>query len=441
MAATMEMNGRPGEGTGTTELLRFATAGSVDDGKSTLIGRLLHDAKSILADQLAHVRETSERRGNGELDLALLTDGLRAEREQGITIDVAYRSFQTDRRRFIIADCPGHEQYTRNMVTGASTADLALVLVDARNGLVRQSRRHAAISALLRTPHLVVCVNKMDLVEYDESIFDAIVADFLGWSAGLDFAEVTFVPISALRGDNVVERSTNMPWYAGPALLDHLETVQIAGDRNLDDWRFPVQWVVRPQHDPAHHDSRGYTGQVAGGVLQPGEEVVVLPSGRTTRLAAIDSFDGPLEEAFPPQSVTLLLEDDLDVSRGDLIARVGEANPPTVARELEAIVCWMADKPLQAGGRYAIKHTTRAVRGVVEAVDWHLDVETLARVDNEDGLALNEIGHVRLRLSAPLAFDPYERNRDTGSFILIDEVTNDTVGAGMIVTPNGAPSA
>jgi sulfate adenylyltransferase large subunit len=436
MAATSERD-HTVEEIAATELLRFATAGSVDDGKSTLIGRLLHDAKSILADQLAHVRETSERRGDGELNLALLTDGLRAEREQGITIDVAYRSFQTDRRRFIIADCPGHEQYTRNMVTGASTADLALVLVDARNGLVRQSRRHAAISALLRTPHLVVCVNKMDLVGYDQAVFDAIVADFRAWSAGLDFTEVTFVPISALKGDNVVEASANMDWYEGPTLLHHLETVEIAGDRNFEDWRFPVQWVIRPHDhaDDTHHDYRGYAGQVAGGVLKPGEEVVVLPSGRTSRIAAIDSFDGPLPEAFPPQSVTLLLEDDLDVSRGDLIARAGEAHPPTVARELEAIVCWMADAPLKPGGRYAIKHTTRAARAIVEDVDWHLDVETLAREENSHGLALNEIGHVRLRLSAPLAFDTYERNRDTGSFILIDEASNDTVGAGLIVAP------
>ncbi len=436
MTATYASNGRPAERRiADTELLRFATAGSVDDGKSTLIGRLLHDAKSILADQLAHVMETSERRGDGELNLALLTDGLRAEREQGITIDVAYRSFQTDRRRFIIADCPGHEQYTRNMVTGASTADLALVLVDARNGLVRQSRRHAAIAGLLRTPHLVVCVNKMDLVDYDQAVFDAIVADFRTWSAGLAFTEATFIPISALKGDNVVDPSERMPWYAGPTLLHHLETVEIAGDRNLDDWRFPVQWVIRPQNDERHHDYRGYAGQVAGGVLTPGEEVVVLPSGRTTRIATIETLDGPLEQAFPPQSVTLLLEDDLDVSRGDLIARAGGPNPPVVARELEGIVCWMTDRPLQVGGRYAIKHTTRSARAIVEAVDWHLDVETLAREDNTEGLALNEIGHVRLRLSAPLAFDPYERNRDTGSFILLDEATNDTVGAGMIAAP------
>ncbi|HEX5147390.1 MAG TPA: GTP-binding protein [Conexibacter sp.] len=418
-----------------TELLRFATAGSVDDGKSTLIGRLLHDAKSILADQLAHVKETSERRGDGELNLALLTDGLRAEREQGITIDVAYRSFQTDKRRFIIADCPGHEQYTRNMVTGASTADLALVLVDARNGLVRQSRRHAAISALLRTPHLVVAVNKMDLVDYDKAVFDAIVADFKQWSSGLEFAEATFVPISALKGDNVVEPSANTPWYEGPTLLDHLETVEIAGDRNLEDWRFPVQWVIRPQNDERHHDYRGYGGQVAGGVLRAGDEVVVLPSGRTTKLAGIDTFDGPIAEAFPPQSVTLLLEDDLDVSRGDLIARAGEANAPTVARELAATVCWMSDAPLKPGGRYALKHTTRSVRAIVDDVDWHLDVETLAREENDHGLALNEIGHVKLRLSGPLAFDAYARNRETGSFILVDEATNDTVGAGLIDAP------
>jgi sulfate adenylyltransferase large subunit len=436
MSVTYESNGKPvDQRIADTELLRFATAGSVDDGKSTLIGRLLHDAKSILADQLAHVKETSERRGDGELNLALLTDGLRAEREQGITIDVAYRSFQTDRRRFIIADCPGHEQYTRNMVTGASTADLALVLVDARNGLVRQSRRHAAISALLRTPHLVVAINKMDLVDYDQSVYDAIVADFQSWSVGLEFAEATFIPMSALKGDNVVERSERMPWYTGPALLEHLETVEISGDRNVEDWRFPVQWVVRPQNDDRHHDYRGYAGQVAAGVLTLGEEIVVLPSGRTTRLVGIDTFDGPIERAFAPQSVTLLLEDDLDISRGDLIARAGEAHPPTVARELEAIVCWMADAPLRAGGRYALKHATRTIRAIVEDVDWHLDVETLGREDNSHGLALNEIGHVRLRLSAPLAFDPYARNRDMGSFILIDEASNDTVGAGLIVEP------
>jgi sulfate adenylyltransferase large subunit len=418
-----------------TELLRFATAGSVDDGKSTLIGRLLHDAKSILADQLAHVKETSERRGEGELNLALLTDGLRAEREQGITIDVAYRSFQTDKRRFIIADCPGHEQYTRNMVTGASTADLALVLVDARNGLVRQSRRHAAISALLRTPHLVVAINKMDLVDYDQAVYDAIVEDFRSWSNGLDFAEATFVPISALKGDNVVAASANMPWYTGPTLLHHLETVEIAADRNLEDWRFPVQWVIRPQNDERHHDYRGYAGQVAAGLLRAGEEVVVLPAGRRTRLARIDTFDGPLAEAFPPQSVTLLLEDDLDISRGDLIARAGETSPPAVARELEAVVCWMSETPMRAGGRYALKHTTRSVRAIVDAIDWHLDVETLTREPNDHGLELNEIGHVRLRLSAPLVFDPYARNRETGSFILIDEASNDTVGAGLIATP------
>jgi sulfate adenylyltransferase large subunit len=418
----------------TSELLRVVTAGSVDDGKSTLIGRLLLETEQILEDQYEAVERASKERGDGYVNLALLTDGLRAEREQGITIDVAYRSFQTDKRRFIIADCPGHEQYTRNMVTGASTADLALVLVDARNGLVRQSRRHTAISALLRTPHVVVCVNKMDLVDYEQSVFDEIVAEFKRWSADVEgFEEVTFVPISALKGDNVVESSVAMPWYTGPTLLHHLETVEIAGDRNLDDWRFPVQWVVRPQNDEQFHDYRGYAGQVAGGVLTPGEEVVVLPSGKTTRLAGIDTADGPLDAAFPPQSVTLRLEDDLDVSRGDLIARPSDA--PTVARELEAVVCWMTDEPLKAGSKYAIKHTTRAVRGIVDGIDWRLDVETLNRDAAPDQLALNEIGHVKLRLSGPLAFDSYERNRDTGSFIIIDESSNDTVGAGLIVTP------
>jgi bifunctional enzyme CysN/CysC/sulfate adenylyltransferase subunit 1 len=305
------------------------------------------------------------------------------------------------------------------------------VLVDARNGLVRQSRRHAAISALLRTPHLVVAVNKMDLVDYDQASFDRIVADFRSWSDGIaGFEDVSFIPVSALKGDNVVDLSERMPWYDGPALLDHLETVEIAGDRNFDDWRFPVQWVVRPRDDE-HHDYRGYAGQVAGGVLVPGEEVVVLPSGRTSRIASIESFEGSLAEAFPPQSVTVRLEDDVDVSRGDLIARPSDA--PTVARELEAVVCWMADAPLRPRARYAIKHAARAVRAVVDGIDWKLDVETLGRDPDAPELALNEIGHVKLRLSAPLAFDPYERNRDTGSFILIDEASNDTVGAGLIV--------
>ena len=411
------------------ELLRFATCGSVDDGKSTLIGRLLYDSKQVLADQLEHVQDVSERRGDGYVNLALLTDGLRAEREQGITIDVAYRAFATPRRRFIIADCPGHEQYTRNMVTGSSTADLSIVLVDARNGVVQQSRRHASIASLLRIPHLVVCVNKMDLVDWDEGVFDGVVAQFAEVAARLDIPDVTFIPISARLGDNVVDGSGHMPWYEGPSLLHHLEQVEIAADRDLAHTRFPVQWVIRPQ-DPEHPDYRGYAGQVAGGVLTPGDEVVVLPSGRTSRIAAIDTLDGELDRAVAPMSVTVLLEDDLDIARGDMIAR--RDAPPVVTRELDAMVCWMAEAPLRPGARYVIKHTTRSVRAVVDAVEDRLDIETLRPDESAGELALNDIGRVRLRLSGPLAVDPYARNRETGAFILIDESTNDTVAAGMI---------
>ncbi|MBO0769113.1 MAG: sulfate adenylyltransferase subunit CysN [Solirubrobacterales bacterium] len=413
------------------ELLRIATAGSVDDGKSTLIGRLLHDSKSVLEDQLEHVASTSERRGDGYLNLALLTDGLRAEREQGITIDVAYRYFHTPRRKFIIADTPGHEQYTRNMVTGASTADLSIVLVDARNGVSEQTWRHAYLSSLLRIPHLVVAVNKMDLVDYSEEVFDRIVAEVSDWVARLGIADVTFIPLSALGGDNVVERSENMPWYQGPPLLYHLEHVVITNDRNLEDVRFPVQWVIRP-HSDDHHDYRGYAGQVAGGVLHPGQEVVVLPSGKRTRIKAIDTFDGQREAAYPTQSVTLLTEDHLDISRGDLIAE--PEDPPTVGRELEATICWLAERPLQTRGRYAIRHTTQSARAVIDRLEYRVDVNTLAHDESADELALNEIGRVHLRSSAPLVVDPYTRNRTTGSFILIDESTNDTVAAGMIIS-------
>jgi sulfate adenylyltransferase large subunit len=415
--------------TGTSELLRLATAGSVDDGKSTLIGRLLYDSKQILADQLDHVVQTSERRGDGYLNLALLTDGLRAEREQGITIDVAYRYFQTKRRKFIIADTPGHEQYTRNMVTGASTADLSVVLVDARNGVVEQTRRHVHIASLLRIPHLVVCINKMDLVDYDEAVFDRLSYELTDWAARLDIVDITFIPISALHGDNVVERSSSMPWYGGPPLLYHLEHVCIAPDRNLADVRFPVQWVVRPMTEE-HHDYRGYAGQVAGGVLRPGDEVVVLPGGQRTRIAAIDTYDGELEAAFPTMSVTLRLEDDVDVSRGDMICLAED--PPAVARGLEANVCWMDERPLVPGARYVIKHTTRTARAKVDVLEHRIDVNTLAH-EPAAQLALNEIGRVHLRVSWPLLVDPYSRNRTTGSFILIDEATNDTVGAGMVV--------
>ncbi len=415
--------------TRTSELLRFATAGSVDDGKSTLIGRLLHDSKAILEDQLEHVIRTSERRGDGYVNLALLTDGLRAEREQGITIDVAYRYFQTPRRKFVIADTPGHEQYTRNMVTGASTADLSVILVDARKGVIEQTRRHAYIASLLRIPHLVVCVNKMDLVGYDEAAFDQVVEELTDWTARLDLRDITFIPISALHGDNVVERSLEMPWYDGPSLLYHLEHVVIAPDRNLTDIRFPVQWVIRPNSDE-HHDYRGYAGQVAGGVLHPGDEVMVLPSGQRTEIAAIDTFQGQVETAFPEMSVTVRVADELDISRGDMLVDPGD--PPAAARELEAMVCWMGPEALRPGARLVIKHTTRSTRARVEELDYRVDVNTL-RHHPADQLALNEIGRLRIRTGTPLIVDPYARNRTTGSFILIDEASNDTVAAGMVL--------
>jgi len=415
----------------TTELLRLATAGSVDDGKSTLIGRLLFDSKAIFEDQLEHVEAASERRGDGHVNLALLTDGLRAEREQGITIDVAYRYFATPKRRFIIADTPGHEQYTRNMVTGASTADLSLVLLDARHGVLEQSRRHAFISSLLRIPHLVVCINKMDLVDHDEAVFERIVEEFSDFAARLDVTDVTFIPISALHGDNVVDRSEHMPWYNGPSLLYHLEHVTIAADRNLSDVRFPVQWVIRPQSDE-HHDHRAYAGQVAGGVLHPGDEIAVLPSGRTARIAAIDDGAGTeLEQAFPPMSVSLRLDAEVDVSRGDII--VGAEDPPAVTRQFEAIVCWMADAPLRERGRYLLKHTTRTTKAQVVRLAHRIDVNSLRHDETATELGLNDIGRVHLRTGDQLAVDRYSRNRSTGSFILIDESTNDTIGAGMIV--------
>jgi sulfate adenylyltransferase large subunit len=428
----------------TSELLRFATAGSVDDGKSTLIGRLLHDSKAILEDQLEHVVRTSERRGDGYVNLALLTDGLRAEREQGITIDVAYRYFQTARRKFVIADTPGHEQYTRNMVTGASTADLSIVLVDARKGVSEQTRRHAYIASLLRIPHLVVCVNKMDLVGYDEAAFDQVVDELTDWTARLAVPDVTFIPISALHGDNVVDRSVTMPWYDGPPLLYHLEHVVIASDRNLTEVRFPVQWVVRVGgvgggrvggaggiQANEHHDYRGYAGTVAGGVLNAGDEVLVLPSGRRTVLDAIETFDGPVETAFPAMSVTVRVADELDISRGDMIVQVDD--PPVAARELDAMLCWMGEAPLRPGARLVIKHTTRTTRAVVEELEYRVDVNSLTH-EPTDQLALNEIGRVRLRSGSPLMADPYARNRTTGSFILIDEASNDTVAAGMVLS-------
>jgi sulfate adenylyltransferase subunit 1 len=413
-----------------SELVRLATAGSVDDGKSTLIGRLLFDTKQIFQDQLEDVQRTSLQRGDSYVDLALLTDGLRAEREQGITIDVAYRYFHTPKRKIIIADTPGHEQYTRNMITGASTAEVALILIDARKGVVEQSRRHAFIASLLRIPHLLVCINKMDLVEWDQGVHERISEEFSAWASKLDVTDVTFVPMSALHGDNVVDRSERMPWYEGPSLLYYLEHVHVASDRNLIDSRFPVQWVIRPMSDE-WHDYRGYAGQVAAGVLKVGDEVLVLPSGVETRIAGIDTLDGPLEEAYPPLSVTLRLEGDLDVSRGDMICR--PHNRPEATRELDAMVCWMSERPIRPGTRYRIKHTTRAALAKVDELRYRLDVNTLHRDEESEELGLNEIGRVRLRLSAPLLVDDYRRSRATGSFILIDESTNDTVGAGMVL--------
>jgi sulfate adenylyltransferase large subunit len=411
------------------DLLRFATAGSVDDGKSTLIGRLLLDSKSIFEDQLEAVEATSVGKGYDYTDLALLTDGLRSEREQGITIDVAYRYFATPNRKFIIADTPGHVQYTRNMVTGASTADLGLVLVDARQGLTEQSRRHAVILSLLRVPHLVLCVNKMDLVDYSEEIYEKIHAEFTTFATKLNIPDLEVIPISALNGDNVVNRSENMEWYSGPTLMHHLEHVHVASDRDLIDARFPVQYVVRPKSDE-FHDYRGYAGQVAGGVLKPGDEVVVLPSGMTSRISKIDLFDQEVTEAFPPMSVTVHLEDDVDVSRGDMIARI--KNAPEPRQDIDAMVCWMTTTPLKPRQKLAIKHTTRTGRALVKDIQYRLDVNTLHRDQETKELGVNEIGRVQLRTTVPLLSDPYAKNRATGSFILIDEATGVTVGAGMI---------
>ena len=412
------------------ELLRLVTAGSVDDGKSTLIGRLLYDTKQILADQLAHIEETSLRRGDGYVNLALLTDGLRAEREQGITIDVAYRSFVTARRRFQLADAPGHVQYTRNMVTGASTADVAVILLDARNGIVEQTRRHSYIAAALGIPHVVAAVNKMDLVDFSAERFAEIEADLHDLAERLGLHDPRAIPMSALRGDNVVDNGDGMPWYDGPTLLEHLETLEIAGDRNLEDRRFAVQWVIRPMSE-SHHDYRGYAGEVAGGIWQAGDEIVVLPSGRRSRVASVESFEGPLAAAIPPQSVTILLEDDLDVGRGDMLA--DPDRPPYVARELTAEVCWMSERALEPGARVGIKHTTRSARAVVDELVSVVDMHTLEKLPAPERLELNDLGVVRLRLAEPLAVDPYERNRATGAFILIGEATNDTVAAGMVL--------
>ena len=412
------------------DILRFATAGSVDDGKSTLIGRLLYDTKTVFEDQIEAVARASRDRGDEHVNLALLTDGLRAEREQGITIDVAYRYFATPKRKFIIADTPGHIQYTRNMVTGASTADLALVLVDARKGVIEQSRRHMFLATLLKVPHVVLCINKMDLVDYSQEVFDEIHTDFTNFAAKLNVPDLTILPVSALQGDNVVTRSANMPWYQGPSLLHHLENVHVASDRNLIDVRLPVQYVIRPQSD-AWHDYRGYAGQVAGGVLKKGDEVVVLPSGFTSRIASVETADGEVDEAFPPMSVTVRLEDHIDVSRGDMICRPN--NQPNVAQDVDAMICWMDEStPLRVGGKYGIKHTSRSARTIVKSLNYRLDVNSLHRDESAQHLGLNDIGRVRLRTTVPLMCDEYSRNRTTGGFVLIDEATNRTVAAGMI---------
>jgi bifunctional enzyme CysN/CysC len=413
-----------------SDLMRLATAGSVDDGKSTLIGRLLFDSKTLFIDQLAAVERVSKERGHDYTDLALLTDGLRAEREQGITIDVAYRYFATPRRRFIIADTPGHIQYTRNMVTGASTADVAVLLLDARRGITEQSRRHAFIASLLGVPHVLLCVNKMDLVDWSEDSFETIRAEFVEFATRLRVRDLSFIPISALKGDNVVSQSTNMPWYDGLPLLRHLERLYVASDRNLVDVRFPVQYVIRPQSNTVI-DYRGYAGTVASGVMKPGDPVTVLPSGLETKIESIETADGPVDEAFPPMAVTITLADHLDISRGDMLVR--PHNVPTVAQEIDAQVCWMDESaPLTKGGKYAIKHTTRWARAVVRDIAYRIDINSLHRVEGVDSLALNEIGRVQLRVTQPLFVDTYQDNRQTGSFILVDERSNKTVGAGVI---------
>ena len=408
------------------DLLRLVTAGSVDDGKSTLIGRLLYDTKQILTDQLEHIEDASRRRGHDYVDLALLTDGLRAEREQGITIDVAYRSFVTPRRRFQLADAPGHVQYTRNMVTGASTADLAVILVDARKGVVEQTRRHGYITSILETPHVLFAVNKMDLVGFAEETFHAIESDLRELGGRLGLHDPTAIPISALKGDNVVDATEAMPWYDGPTLLQHLESVPNATDRNFHDRRFPVQWVIRPGHD-----YRGYAGQVAGGVWRAGDEVVVLPSGLRSRVAAVETADGPLDAAVAPMSVTIRLDGELDVSRGDVLA--DPERPPVVARDLLARVCWMSEKPLDPRAKLLVKQTTRHVRALVGELVSRVNIETLEDAPGPERLDLNDLAVVKLRLAEPLAVDPYAANRSTGAFILVDEATNDTVGAGMVL--------
>ena len=412
------------------ELLRFTTAGSVDDGKSTLIGRLLYDSKAIFEDQMELLEETSKQRGEEGVNLALLTDGLRSEREQGITIDVAYRYFATPKRKFIIADTPGHIQYTRNMVTGASTANLALLLVDARHGVIEQTKRHAFIASLLQIPHIAVCVNKMDLVDYSQEAYKKIKADFEDFASKLEIKDVRFIPISALNGDNVVDRSINMDWYDGSTLMHLLENIHIGSDHNHVDCRFPVQYVVRPQ-SAEFPDYRGYAGRIEGGVFKPGDEVIVLPSGFTSKIKSIDTFEGKVEEAFSPMSVCMTLTDDIDISRGDMLVR--KNNRPTVDQNIDLMICWMNEKKMMLGGKYTIRHTSQTARCVIKEVNYKMDINTLHRLEEDKEISMNDIGRITIRTTKPLFFDSYRRNRNTGSIILVDEATNETVAAGMII--------
>jgi len=411
------------------ELLRFTTAGSVDDGKSTLIGRLLYDSKSIFEDQIEAVKKSSERKGLTHVDLSLLTDGLRSEREQGITIDVAYRYFATPKRKFIIADTPGHIQYTRNMVTGASTANLALVLVDARHGVIEQTCRHSFIASLLKIPHVIVCINKMDLVDFSEEAYNKVVEEYEAFASKLDITDIRYIPISALNGDNVVNRSENMDWYKGASLLDTLETIHISSDQNHIDARFPVQTVIRP-HQDEYHDYRAYAGRVAGGIFRKGDEVTVLPSGLTSKIKSITTFDGDIEEAFSPMSVSINLEDDIDVSRGDMIVKTN--NEPEVGQDLNVLLCWMATKPPRPGAKYNLKSTTNEVMAIIKEVTYKININTMEKLDEDTSIKMNDMAMVKLRTTRPLVYDEYRKNRITGSLILIDDTTNETVAAGTI---------
>ena len=412
------------------ELLRFTTAGSVDDGKSTLIGRLLYDSKSIFEDQYDAVRKSSEKRGEEGVNLALLTDGLKAEREQGITIDVAYRYFSTPKRKFIIADTPGHIQYTRNMVTGASTANVALILVDARNGVVEQTKRHAIIASLLQIPHLVVCINKMDLVGFDQAIYEKVKEEFEDFAARLEIKDVQFIPISALKGDNVVHRSENTDWYEGSTLMYYLENVHIGSDENHIDCRFPVQYVIRPQ-SKEFPDYRGYAGRIAGGVFKAGDKIKILPSGIDSKIKSIDTFNGEINQAFAPMSVCITLEDDIDISRGDMLVR--EHNQPFIGQELDLMICWMNSKKLIVRGKYTVKHTSQNARCIIQEIRYKIDINTLHRIEDKKEIGLNDIGRIAIKTTKPLFYDKYSRNRNTGSIIIVDEATNETVGAGMII--------